>query len=187
MKWVALLAGAVVLSMCSGGTPANPPVTSESTTSTTEASSTSSSLATTTTQAAFSIPDLSGVWDGVLEGQTRPQQGTVLISQEGNTFSLQLSEGFDCSPPEACDFEGVANSTVDDQTGTLVLSWCAGNSGAADNEGGTYESEFCLQQSIDLATGEMIDDSYEGPGHSKYEHPDGSMEWDTYLTITRRG
>jgi len=197
MKVAWVLVGALLLGACSTGAPADdgegagapttPTTAAESTTSSTDASTTTSStVATTTTEPASDIPDLSGVWDAQLRGQTRPQDGTVIISQVGSVFSLVFEVGFECAPAAACAFDGVVEPIEDD--GAVVgYSWCASNGGSADEEGGTYTSSFCIQQSVDLETGAPVDDSFEGAGHSKYEHPDGTMEWDTYVILTRRG
>lgn len=133
------------------------------------------------------VPDLSGIWDGVLSGQTRPQSGTVLISQSESAFTLQFSEGFECQPAEACDFDGIVE-TIEDEDGVVVgYSWMAANSGVADDEGGTFESQFRLQQAIDPEDLATIPDVYEGPGHSEYHGPSGDIAWDTYVVLTRRG
>ena len=160
---------------------------SPSTTSTTAPQETTVTSEPPTTLPTGEVPDLSGVWDGELTGETQPQSGTVLISQGGMAFSLQFSEGFECRPADACDFDGVVE-TVEDEDGVVVgYSWLAGNTGVADDEGGTFESQFRLAQAIDPEDLAPIPDVYEGAGHSEYHHPSGQeIAWDTYVIIRRR-
>jgi hypothetical protein len=197
VKWFVGVVVVLLLSMCAcagpddsapgGQEPGSSTTTvSPSTTRTTVPQETTVASEPSTTLPTVEVPDLSGVWDGELTGETQPQSGTVLISQDGMAFSLQFSEGFDCRPDDACDFDGVVEP-VEDEDGVVVgYSWLAGNAGVADDEGGTYESQFRLAQAIDPEDATLIPDVYEGAGHSEYHHPSGEIAWDTYVIIRRR-
>lgn len=120
--------------------------------------------------------NLTGIWDGILthelvEGGCPPtptQQGTVLIEQTGSAFTMEFSDGFDCSPLEACDFTGTVEG----------MNYSATNGGIADNAGGTYTTSLTLTA--------MSDKSAMGIGGSVYEGPGLRCEWSTSLSITKR-
>ena len=194
MKWVMVLVWVVALAACSSSERVNPAIGGESpeTTVTKESSTTALAEETTTTTEAptttqpVDVPDLSGVWDAELLVRGQPQRGTVLISQVGMAFNLLFSEGFDCRPADACESDGTVKA-IEDEGAVVGYHWSAANEGVADDEGGTYEAWFLLQQAFDLETDELIVDVFEGSGESAYRHPEGDTEWGTYLTITRRG
>ncbi|MEA2009286.1 MAG: hypothetical protein U9N78_01120, partial [Actinomycetota bacterium] len=162
MKWAMVLVGtAVVATIVVVGavvviTQEDKPATAtaayqsttapESTTadeSTTTTASTATTEPTTTTQSQ-EVPDLSGVWHATKTMGGQPEEGTVLISQTGMTFTLSFSDGFECRPADACEFDGVVEVLENDDGETMYV-WMASNSGVADDKGGTYETFFGLQ------------------------------------------
>jgi len=178
-------------------TTAPEPTTADESTTTTASTTTTESPTTTLPE---EVPDLSGVWHGtkVVGGQT--EEGTVLISQKGMTFTLEFSEGFECRPADACEFDGTVGMASDPDSGDLFYVWMASNSGRADDDGGTYESSFGitsfsdaypegdsseLPASVDPSTGEEVDtsDFYVGIGQSVYSGGGQTMEWDGYLLL----
>lgn len=120
--------------------------------------------------------NLTGIWDGLLTHElvsggcppTPTQQGTVLIEQIGSAFTMQFSDGFDCSPSEACDFQGTVEGA----------NYSATNGGIADSEGGTYTTTLTITA--------MSDESAQGIGGSIYSHPSMQCEWITSLSLTKR-
>lgn len=203
MKWAMVLVGVLVLSMCSSTKSAAPPTGDEPTDTTVVEESTTSTEPTTTTEPPTTtqpeeVPDLSGIWDGTKTVGGQTERGTVLISQTGMTFTLEFSDGFDCRPADACEFDGTVETLVNDDGDTTYV-WMASNAGRADDEGGTYESFFGFQPFsaydgptdeialVDLNTGEPMDTSgwYMGVGQSIYHPPppDPDMEWDTHVVL----
>ena len=174
-------------------TTAPEPTTADESTTTTASTTTTESPTTTQPE---EVPDLSGVWHGTKQIGGQPEEGTVLISQTGLTFTLSFSDGFKCRPADACEFFGTVEILENDYGETMYM-WMARNGGVADDEGGTYETFFGLQPfsaydgdpdvvpMIDLVTGEPVDTSgfYFGPGQSVYHHPpDPDIEWEgTFL------
>ncbi len=128
-----------------------------------------------TEESAEAAVDLTGIWNGLLSHElvegpcpsTPTQEGTVLIEQTGSTFTMQLSEGFDCDPLEACDFAG----TVDG------MNYSATNGGIADDEGGTYTTTLNMTA--------ISDESVQAIGASAYELSAVRCEWTTSLSLTR--
>jgi len=120
--------------------------------------------------------NITGIWQGVLmhelvEGGCPPtptQQGTVLIEQVGSAVTMQFSDGFTCSPLEACDFTGVVEG----------MNYTASNGGIADSEGGTYTTAMTVAFSPDA-------ESATGSGTSTYQHPEMQCEWITSLSLIR--
>ncbi len=204
MKWAMVMVGVLVLSMCSSTESAAPPTGDESTDTTVVEESTTSTEPTTTTEPPTTtqpeeVPDLSGVWHGtkVVGGQT--EEGTVLISQAGMTFTMEFSDGFECRPADACEFDGTVGMASDPESGELTYVWMASNAGSVA-DGGTYESSFGLQSfsdtypegddpelpaSVDPVTGEEPDTSgmYVGFGTSIFRGGGEEMEWETYLLL----
>lgn len=171
--------------------------------STTTTASTATTEPTTTTQSQ-EVPDLSGVWHAtkIVGGQT--EEGTVLISQAGTTFTLEFSDGFRCQPAAACEFDGTVGMLSDPDSGELTYVWMASNGGSADDEGGTYETSFGIQAysdtypegddtglpaTVDPSTGGEVDTSgfYVGFGQSIYRADGEEMEWDGYLLLMPSG
>jgi hypothetical protein len=121
--------------------------------------------------------DLSGVWTFTMEsvlvsGPCPPnppvEKGTATISQSGTSFSLTFGGGADCNPPSACVFnDGVVSGAL----------YTISNSGAADNEGGTFSNTLTFTAiSAKLAKGGTTSD---------YIHPDGQCHWTGNLTLSR--
>jgi hypothetical protein len=82
---------------------------------------------------------------------------------------LTFSEGFRCSPAEACVLKG----------GVSGATFKAKNSGSADSEGGVYAS------SVEIAASSA--DTASGSGTSSYTHPGGfKCSWANELTLTRK-
>jgi hypothetical protein len=121
--------------------------------------------------------DLTGHWAGTLtqelqSGPCRPmpaQTGDVLISQryEGN-FMMNLGEGFDCDPEEACYFNGHFEGNV----------YTALSSGIAGEEG-MYVTRI---EMIPDETGSTVN----GAGSSTYTGPDYECEWQTSLKLVKK-
>jgi hypothetical protein len=196
--------------MCSSTKSAAPPTDDESTTTSVVDESTTTTEPTTTTESPTTtlpeeVPDLSGIWIGqkTIGGQT--EEGTVLISQTEMTFTLSFSEGFECRPADACEFDGTVETLVNDDGTIEGYVWMASNGGPADDEGGTYESFFGLQpfsayegpddsdvdEIVDPVTREPVDTSdwYMGIGESVYHPPppDPDMVWDGSLLLKPSG
>lgn len=121
--------------------------------------------------------NLTGIWEGVLtheavEGECPPtpgQQGTVLISQEGTSFTMEFDEGFDCDPIEACAFTGEVSG----------LEFTASNGGVITSDGGTYTT------TMTLAAASPEGDAWIGTGTSIYSHPELTCVWNTSLSLIR--
>jgi len=210
MKWAMVLVGILVLSMCSSSESVDT-TTAEDAEITATSTSTSASTTTTTilgggglptTEPPTDVPDLSGAWQGtkVVGGQT--EEGTVLISQTGMTFTLEFSDGFSCRPADACEFDGTVGMLSDPDSGDLTYVWMASNAGSVGDDGGTYESSFGIQSfsdsypegddselpaSVDLLTGGDVDtsDYYVGFGDSTFRGDGEEMGWETYLLLQR--
>lgn len=204
MKWAMVMVGVLVLSTCSSTESAEPPTGDEPTGTIVVEESTTSTEPTTTTEPPTTaqpeeVPDLSGIWDGTKIVGGRTERGTVLISQTGMTFTLSFSEGFECDPADACEFDGTVAVLSDPDSGDLTYLWMASNAGSVA-DGGTYESSFGLQSfsdtypegddpelpaSVDPLTGEEPDtsDMYVGIGQSIFRGEGLEMEWETYLLL----
>ncbi|RTZ99165.1 MAG: hypothetical protein DSY90_01955 [Deltaproteobacteria bacterium] len=121
--------------------------------------------------------NLTGDWAGTMESKlvsgacpSNPpdQQGTVTISQSGETFTLTFGNGFSCSPASACVFtDGVISNA------TYTIS----NTGVADDEGGKYANTLALTA---LSTNLV-----KGTGTSSYINGGFECHWTTTLTLTR--
>ena len=176
MKWAMVLAGILVLSMCSSTKSAAPPTGDEpASTTVAEESTTTTSTSTTTTEPPTTTPpeeapDLSGDWQGTKVAGGKTEEGTVTISQTGLTFTLSFSDGFECRPADSCKFYGTVEVLENDDGDTMYL-WLANNGGSAGTDGGTYETFFGLQAysdvypeddgselpaSVDIVTGEEV-------------------------------
>ncbi len=215
MKWVVVWAGILMLSMCGSTRSAAPPTGDEPTGATVaEESTTTSSFTTTSTSTTTTVPpstmlpegppDLSGIWDATKIVGGKTEEGTVLISQAGSSFTLSFSDGFECRPADACEFDGTVSAISDPESGEMMYVWMASNSGRADDEGGTFETSFGIMSfsdtypegdsselpaTIDPSTKQEVDtsDFYIGLGQSVYRGGGQTMVWDGYLLLMPSG
>lgn len=200
-----VLVGVLVLSMCGCTNSAAPPTGDEPTDTTAVEESTTTAEPATTTQPPTTtqpeeVPDLSGIWNGTKIVGGKTETGTVLISQSGLTFTLEFSDGFECRPADACDFDGTVGMVSDPESGELTYVWMASNAGSVGDDGGTYESSFGIQSfadaypedddpelpaSVDILSGGEVDtsDYYVGFGQSIFRGEGQEMEWEGYLLL----
>ena len=128
----------------------------------------------------------------------------MLISQAGSSFTLSFSDGFECRPADACEFDGTVGISFDPESDEAIYVWMASNSGRADDKGGTYETSFGitslsdaypegdsseLPAPVDPSTKQEVDTSgfYVGIGQSVYRGGGQTMAWDGYLLLRPSG
>jgi hypothetical protein len=97
------------------------------------------------------------------------EKGVCTIARSGEGFTLTFSDGFRCSPAEACVLEGTLSGAT----------FKGARSGASDSEGGVYASSV----EVTASSG----DTASGSGTSSYTHPSGfKCTWKIDLELTRK-
>jgi MYXO-CTERM domain-containing protein len=121
--------------------------------------------------------DLGGQWEYAFSDKTVDgacplgplNTGTLEITQEGDTATLEILTGGECSPASMCSYE----CTIADDVYT-----CS-SSDTVDDEGGVAENTFTLTASSETEAS--------GPAVSTYTLGTFQCRWDYTVTMTRSG
>lgn len=121
--------------------------------------------------------DLTGEWTYAFSDKTVQgvcplgplNQGTLQIEQNGDTATLVLLTGGECSPASMCTF----SCTISED------EYTCSNSDVVDNEGGVAENTVTL-------TATSANDAA-GPAFSTYTLGEVQCRWDYQVSISRQG